>query len=75
MDETTTLLEWAEALPRNAVVVSAQETVHPIREIVELIRKNCSTWRYEQASDGRHMAPLTHPDIVNPLVASSLEGA
>ena len=75
MDETTTLLEWAEALPRNAVVVSAQETVRPIREIVELMRKNCSTWRYEQVSDGGHMAPLTHPDIVNPLVTSILEGA
>ena len=75
MDETTTLLEWAEALPRNAAVVSAQETVRPIREIVELMRKNCSAWHYEQVSDGGHMAPLSHPDIVNPLVASILEGA
>ena len=75
MDETTSLLEWAEALPRNAVVVSAQETVRPIREIVELMRKNWSTWRYEQVSDGGHMAPLSHSDIVNPLVASILEGA
>ena len=75
MDETTTLLEWAEAPPRNAVFVSAQETVRPIREIAELMRKNCSTWRYEQVSDGGHMAPLTHPDIVNPHVTPILEEA
>lgn len=75
MDETTSLQEWVEVLPKNTVVASAQETVRPIREIVELMQKNCSAWRYEQISEGGHMAPLTRPDIVNPLVASILDGA
>jgi pimeloyl-ACP methyl ester carboxylesterase len=74
MNEATTLREWADRLPENTVVVSARETVRPIREIVELMQEHCPAWRYEQIPEGGHMAPLTHPDIVNPLLASILEG-
>ena len=74
MDEATTLDEWASALPNETLVVSAQHTVRPIREIVELMREGCPTWRFEEITDGGHMAPLTRPDLINPIVSSFLEG-
>jgi hypothetical protein len=29
-------------------------------------------WTYKEIAGGSHMAPLTHPDLVNPLVKSFL---
>lgn len=73
MDETTTLDGWARVLPDKTLVVSARRTVRPIREIVELMRSRCPAWRFEQIAEGGHMAPLTRPDLVNPIVASFLD--
>jgi len=75
MKETTTLEMWADALPRETLVVAARRTVRPIREIVELLREACPAWRYQQVDDGGHMAPLTRPDLINPIVAAFLESA
>lgn len=72
-NETTTLPEWANSLPVNTAVLSARETARPVREIAELMQKHCPDWRYEQISQGGHMAPLIRPDIVNPIIASILE--
>ena len=74
MDETTTLDEWAAALPSKTLVVTARETNRPIREIVALMRERCATWRFEQITDGGHMAPLTRPDLINPIVSACLDG-
>lgn len=74
MQETTTLDAWAEALPRETLVVSARQTVRPIREIVGLLREACPAWRFEEVADGGHMAPLTRPDLINPIVAAFLDG-
>ena len=74
MDETTTLDRWAAALPSETLVVSDPGTVRPIREIVALMRDGCAAWRFEEISEGGHMAPLTRPDIVNPVVAGFLDG-
>ena len=74
LGETTALAEWARALPEATLVVSARETARPIREIVELMRLACPGWRFEQFDQGGHMAPLTQPDVVNPIVRSYLDG-
>ena len=52
----------------------AQRTVRPTREIVELLREACPAWRFEQTTGGGHMAPLTRPDLINPVVSAFLEG-
>lgn len=75
MDERTTIEEWADILPANTLVVSARQTARPIREIVALMRAGCPSWRFEEVADGGHMAPLTRPDLVNPIVAEFLDGA
>ncbi len=72
MDEVTPLAQWARLLPRATLVVSDPNTVTPIREITALLRQNCPMWTYREIAEGGHMAPLTRPDIVNPLVRSFL---
>ena len=59
---------------RATLVVSAQQTVRPIRDIVALLRDACSAWRFEEITGGGHMAPLTQPDLINPIVSSFLDG-
>ena len=54
-------------LPERTLVVSDPNTVRPIKEIVELMRESCP-WQFETISEGGHMAPLTRPELVNPIV-------
>jgi hypothetical protein len=41
MDETTHVEEWARRLPRSTLLVSDPNTVLPIREITEILRRSC----------------------------------
>lgn len=72
MNETTPLEQWALLLPQDTLVVSDPNTVLPIREIIALLRRSCSAWTYKEIAGGGHMAPLTRPEIVNPLVCDFL---
>lgn len=72
MDETTPIEEWSRLLPSSTLLVSDPNTVRPIREITAILRQHCPTWTFEEIATGGHMAPLTRPDLVNPLVASFL---
>lgn len=74
MDETTTLDVWEAKLPNQTMVVSSTDTVRPILEIVDLLREGCPSWRFVDLPEGGHMAPLTHPNLINPLVSSFLGG-
>lgn len=67
MDETIPLRTWAARLPARTLVCFDPTTVRPIREIVELMRA-ATAWQFETIPRGGHMAPLTQPDLVNPLV-------
>jgi pimeloyl-ACP methyl ester carboxylesterase len=72
MDETTPVEQWARLLPRSTLLVSDPNTVLPIREITAILRRSCAMWTYKEIADGGHMAPLTRPDLINPLVSSFL---
>lgn len=74
MGETTLVEEWARLLPRQTLVVSDPNTVLPIRALVELLRRHCPLWTYQEVPGAGHMAPLTRPDLVNPVVCSFLGG-
>ena len=74
IDERTTLGEWADLLPGRTLVLSAKDTVRPIHEIIGLMRRGCPAWRFVQIPEGGHMAPLARPDLVNPIIASFLNG-
>jgi pimeloyl-ACP methyl ester carboxylesterase len=72
MDESTPIAQWARLLPRATLVVSDPNTVAPIRAINALLRRHCPHWTYREIAEGGHMAPLTRPDIINPIVRSFL---
>ena len=72
MQETTSVEQWARLLPRSTLLVSDPNTVFPIREITAILRRACPMWTYKEIAGGGHMAPLTRPDLVNPLVKAFL---
>jgi len=72
MNETVPLSEWAATLPRDTTVISAADTVRSIREIVDLMRRTCPHWDFEELAEGGHMALLTRPELVNPTIARAL---
>jgi len=71
LGETTPLAEWAQLLPRRTLVVSDPNSLLTVREIVALLRGTCPTWTFREVTGG-HMAPLTRPDLVNPIVTAFL---
>jgi pimeloyl-ACP methyl ester carboxylesterase len=71
---TTTLPEWTAALPRHTLMMSSANTTRPSREIVETLLHAAPHWAFASICDGGHMAPLTHPQIVNPIIKNFLVG-
>jgi pimeloyl-ACP methyl ester carboxylesterase len=72
MDEATPMEQWARLLPCSTLLVSDPNTVFPIREIIAILRGSCPMWTYKEIPAGGHLAPLTRPDLINPLVRSFL---
>lgn len=72
MDEETTIEEW-KALGAKTLVVSAKATPRPMREIVDIFARACPHWAYRSIAEGGHMAPLTRPDLINPIVRQFLD--
>lgn len=72
MDEETTLEQWKK-LEARTLVVSDAATRPPIREIVALFSSACPHWSFHSLPAGGHMAPLTRPELVNPIVRRFLD--
>jgi pimeloyl-ACP methyl ester carboxylesterase len=72
MNETTPTEQWATLLPERTLLVSDPGTVLPIREITAILRRSCRGWAYKEVPGAGHMAPLTRPELINPLVGSFL---
>src|SRR6516225_9960888 len=72
MNETTPVEQWATLLPRATLLVCDPGTVLPIREITAILRRSCRGWAYKEVPGAGHMAPLTRPELISPLVGSFL---
>src|SRR5262249_46393501 len=72
MNETMPVAQWAALLPHRTLMVSDPGTVRPIREIAAILRCACPHWSYQEVPGAGHMAPLTRPDLINPLVRAFL---
>lgn len=72
MDEQTTIENW-KALTVRTLIVSDKATRLPIREIVDIFTRACPHWSFRSIAEGGHMAPLTHPEIINPIVCEFLD--
>ena len=75
MNETTSAEQWAILLPTATLLVCDPNTVLPIREIMAVLRGSCPGWAYKEVTGGGHMAPLTRPDLINPIVGSFLDAS
>ena len=68
MSDDTTADQWAALLPRETLLIADSRSALPIREITAILRRACHAWAYYDVPGAGHMAPLTHPDLINPLV-------
>jgi pimeloyl-ACP methyl ester carboxylesterase len=74
MDEETTIEQWRK-LEARTLVVSDAATRLPIRAIVSLFAEVCPHWSFHTLPEGGHMAPLTRPELINPVVRRFLDTA
>jgi pimeloyl-ACP methyl ester carboxylesterase len=72
MEEEATVEAW-KALTARTMVVSDAATRLPIREIVEIFARACPHWTFRTIPEGGHMAPLTRPELINPIVREFLD--
>lgn len=70
----TPLDDWAASLPSRTLLVADPATVAPIRGIVDLLISACPWWAVTELPGAGHMAPLTAPGRVNPIVREFLLG-
>ena len=68
-------LEGWRAITAPVHLIHAADTRAPTRAIVELLAKAYPGWHVENVPSGGHMAPLTRPDLVNPLIVAAIDGA
>lgn len=54
-------------------LIHAAGTRMPTREIVKLLAWAYPEWTVHEVASGGHMAPLTRPDLVNPLVRAIID--
>ena len=73
MTEATPIEAWT-TLAAETLVVSDPRTRRPIREIVDIFADACPHWSFRSIAEGGHMAPLTRPDLINPIVREFLDG-
>src|SRR5262245_49240427 len=72
MNETTSVEQWVTQLPPTTLLVYDPHTVLPVREIAASLRQSSPAWSFREVLGAGHMAPLTRPDLINPLVSSFL---
>ncbi len=70
-DQTT--IEEFDRIPARAMMVYSADARRASREIAQLFEEKCRNWSVVRIAEGGHMAPLTHPEVVNPLIASFLK--
>jgi len=57
----------------NTLLLRARETPRSIRGIYRVLQDLCPHWEYREIAEGGHMAPVTRPDLVNPLCIAFLD--
>lgn len=72
VDSDQTTIEEFAAIRARAMIAYAPEARRPINEIANLFREKCPTWSVAKVAEGGHMAPLSHPQVLNPLIAGFL---
>lgn len=66
-------IEEFDRIPARAMMAYSPGARRASREIAQLFAEKCPNWSVVRIAEGGHMAPLTHPEAVNPLIAGFLE--
>jgi pimeloyl-ACP methyl ester carboxylesterase len=70
---TTSAAEWAALLPRDTLLMLSAGARGPSRGIVQALWRHAGpNWELTNIPHAGHMAPLTHPHIVNPIIGGFL---
>jgi pimeloyl-ACP methyl ester carboxylesterase len=72
LDGDTTLAQWRDGLPSRTLIISSSKPMDPSLGVMEVLSETCSDWAFERIPEGGHMAPITHPHVVNPVIARFL---
>ncbi len=72
MNEATPAVEWRELAART-LLVQASDTRRPIKEVSEILLAELPGLAFAEIAEAGHMAPLTRPDLVNPVVRRFLD--
>ncbi len=64
---------WVTSVRAATQVVTAADTVLPITQIARILADRRPDWRFDEIPGGGHMAPLTRPGLVNPLVIATVD--
>lgn len=73
VDSDQTTLEELDGISARAMMVYSSGARRASREIAQLFEEHCPNWSVVRIGEGGHMAPLTHPHVVNPLIADFLK--
>jgi pimeloyl-ACP methyl ester carboxylesterase len=65
--------DYVAAVRAQTWVTCAQDTVPPIAKIIALLQQRRPDWRFIWLKHGGHMAPLSRPELVNPIVSQALD--
>jgi pimeloyl-ACP methyl ester carboxylesterase len=68
-------LEGWRAIAAPVHLIHAADTRAPTHAIATLLAQFYFNWRVHEVPAGGHMAPLTRPDLVNPLIAAAIDEA
>ena len=74
MNDGTTAAEWSALLPNETLLIADSRSALPIREITTILRRASPSWIYHDVPGAGHMAPLTQPELINPVVNTFLCG-
>lgn len=72
LETDRTTIEELARIPAKAMIAYTPDARRPSREIAQLFEEKCPDWSVVRTAEGGHMAPLTHPYVVNPLIADFL---
>ena len=71
MNDTTSASEWGR-VNADVLVVGFGGSRITLREIIEVFAETNDHWTFLHLADGGHMAPLSRPELVNPVVENFL---
>jgi len=57
-----------QGITARTLAIRASETKTPIKSIYKIFEQICPHWQFQQVAEGGHMAAISRPDLVNPLI-------